>query len=61
MSPDDRSAREANPGRQNIPDDLHPAWGKGGGDRADQPPRQQPEFSPSDPDIAGVGEGNRPA
>lgn len=48
-------------GRQNIPRDLHPEWNRQGGGRAAQPPGDEPEVSPSDPDIAGIGEGNRPA
>lgn len=47
-------------GRQNIPSELHPEWSGRGKDRADQPPMDEPEVSPSDPDIAGVGEENRP-
>lgn len=47
-------------GRQSIPSELHPEWSGRGKDRADQPPMDEPEVSPSDPDIAGVGEENRP-
>lgn len=60
MNPQNDSPRQGTEaGRQNIPGELHPEWEKDG-DHADQPPGEEPEVSPSDPDIAGVGEENRP-
>jgi len=62
MNPQEQQPRQGpQGGRENIPDELHPKWDKQGGDRADQPPSEEPEVSPSDPDIAGIGEENRPA
>ncbi len=60
MNPQDEPRTGNEGGRQNIPGELHPEWERQGGDRADQPPQDEPGVSPSDPDIAGIGEENRP-